>query len=456
MKFRLEKLRVFSKKLSLPADNEKPSFLKLRYEQLKTQIRKLRKNRPAQALGGVALLVLAVSLWNADSTSTDVISAVVKQGKFVVSLKAKGELRAPKSYTITVPRSNASGLQILSMVPEGSMVKAGEVLAQLDTTQVVQLMEERQNSLKKSIADLESRKAGFASTMMQLENALQREQYSYEQARLSYEQMQYEAGIKRRQQALRLQQAEVALKEANEKIAAQKKIQQTNRSQAELQTQSAQLQLEQAQRLFEVLTIRAPGDGLVIYKETRGAGGYAKIKIGDMVWYGQDIMDIADLSVIQVKTRINELDARQIMLGQQVIIKLESLPEVTFYGTVAQIATLATRRWNSDLKDFYMMIQINDNDPRLKPGMTASLEIITDRIERAVYVPLEAVFEKAGKTVVYLAGSMEPVEVKLGTQNENSAIVTAGVRPGDQVCLRDPTIPLEVIGTGGVAKAAKK
>ncbi|MGH7455478.1 MAG: efflux RND transporter periplasmic adaptor subunit, partial [bacterium] len=320
----------------------------------------------------------------------------------------------------------------------------------------LQLIEERQNSLKKAIAELENRKASFASAMMQLENALQSEQYFYEQAKLSYEQMEFEAGVKRRQQALRLRQAELSLKQANERIAAQKKIQQTNRTQAELQTQSAQLQLEQAQRMFESLTIKAPGDGLVIYKETKGSGGYAKIKISDMVWYGQDLMDISDLAVMQIKTRINELDASQLVLGQQAIITLESLPEATFYGAVSQIATLATRRRNSDMKDFDVMILINDNDPRLKPGMTAGVEIITDRLEAAVYVPLEAVFEKEDRTVVYLEGSTEPVEVKLGPQNGNSAVVASGIRAGDRVCLRDPTAALEVIGVGAPPKTAKK
>ena len=456
MELRLKKFRVLGKSKGLTADNEKPDFLKLIYTHVKRRVGKLRNNRPAQALGGTALLVLVVSIWNADSTSADIASREVKQGKFVVSLYAKGELKAKKSYTITVPRSNVSGIPIIRMAPEGSLVRAGEVLVQLDTTQAFQLLEERRNALKKATADLESKKAVFASSMMQLENALQSEQYSYEQAKLSYEQMEFEAGVKRRQQALRLRQAELSLKQANERIAAQKKIQQTSRAQAELQTQSALLQLEQAQSILEALTMKAPGDGLVIYKETKGSGGSVKIKIGDMVWYGQDIMDVSDLSVMQVKTKINELDASQLAVGQQVIITMESLPEATFYGTVSQIATLATRRRNSDLKDFEAVIQVGNSDPRLKPGMSVNLEIITDRLEAALYVPLETIFEKEGKTVVYLAGSTKPVEVKLGAQNGNSIVVVSGVRAGDRICLRDPTVPLEVIGAGGSSKAAKK
>jgi multidrug efflux pump subunit AcrA (membrane-fusion protein) len=208
--------------------------------------------------------------------------------------------------------------------------------------------------------------------------------------------------------------------------------------------------------MFESLTIKSPGDGLVIYKEIRGSGGFAKVKTGDMVWYGQDLMDIADLSVMLVKSRINELDASQLVVGQQAIIKLESLPEATFYGTVSQIATLATRRRNSDMKDFDVMILIDGNDPRLKPGMTAGVEIITDRLDAAIYAPLEAVFEKENRTVVYREGSTESVTVKLGPQNGNSVVIASGVRAGDRICLRDPTVPLEVIGAGGSAKAAKK
>jgi RND family efflux transporter MFP subunit len=365
-------------------------------------------------------------------------------------------LKAKKSYTITVPRSNVSGIPIIRMVPEGNLVRTGDVLVQLDTTQAFQLLEERRNALRKATADLESKKAVFASSMMQLENARQSEQYSYEQAKLSYEQMEFEAGAKRRQQALRLRQAELSLQQAKARIAAQQKIQQTNREQTELQIQGAKLQLEQAQSILEALTMKSPGDGLVIYKETKGSGGVVKIKLGDMVWYGQDIMDVSDLAVMQVKTKINELDASQLAVGQQVILTMESLPGATFYGTVSQIATLATRRRNSDLKDFDVVILVSESDPRLKPGMSVNLEIITDRLENALYVPIEAVFEKEGRTVVYRAGSTEPVEVKLGPQNGNSVVIASGVRGGERICLRDPTLPLEVIGAGAPPKTGKK
>lgn len=455
MKTLWKRLQVIGKSASAAAYSVLQNTLAAQRPHAQKFIANFRAQRAWQALGATAALVLIVSISNVDSTSTEVASAEVKQGKFIVSLKMKGELRAKKSYTLTVPRSNASGIQIVTLLPEGSMVKAGEVVVQLDTTQAALLLEERQGAVKKAAADLESRKASFAATLLQLENAQQSEQYSYEQAKLSYEQMQYEAGVKRRQQGLRLQQAELARKQAEDKIAAQKRIQQAGFKEAELQLQSAQLQLEQAQNTLAALTMKAPGAGLVIYRETRSASGAAKIKIGDMVWYGQDLIEISDLSAMQIKTRVNEVDAGQVANGQQVIIKLEALPEANFYGEVSQVATLATRRRNSDLKDFDVMILLRDNDPRLKPGMTASIEIITDRMEQAIYVPAEAVFEKEGKTVVYFAGSNDPIEVTLGLQNGNSVVVASGLKPGAQICLRDPSVPLDVIGADA-PKGAKK
>jgi multidrug efflux pump subunit AcrA (membrane-fusion protein) len=92
------------------------------------------------------------------------------------------------------------------------------------------------------------------------------------------------------------------------------------------------------------------------------------------------------------------------------------------------------------------MILIDGSDPRLKPGMSASAEIVTDRLTDAIYVPLESVFEKDGKTVVYSAGSTKPIPVEVGQKNADFIVINSGLKPGQKISLRDPTLPLEEIG----------
>ncbi len=175
-----------------------------------------------------ALLLFIVFIWNIQSPSADIASAEVQQGEFIVSIKSKGELKALKSQSVTVPRSIRSSIQIIAMAPEGSLVKKGDFLVQFDPTQAKQKLEEKRNELQNALAELESQKASIASNMAQLESQLQTQRYSYEQAKLRYEQMKYEAEAKRREQEINLKKAELALKQAEEKIEAQKRIDEAN------------------------------------------------------------------------------------------------------------------------------------------------------------------------------------------------------------------------------------
>jgi len=85
-------------------------------------------------------------------------------------------------------------------------------------------------------------------------------------------------------------------------------------------------------------------------------------------------------------------------------------------------------------------VQVNESDPRLRPGMTAAVEIQVERRPKAVRVPLEAVFEKDGRHVCYVATrrGLVPREVVLGPSNRDFVVIEQGLRQGDRVALRDP------------------
>ena len=300
-----------------------------------------------------ALAIISVfALWNVSQTSVRVASVDVEQGEFIVDLKSKGELKAVNSQAVSVPRSIRSQVQIIRLAPEGEYVKKDDFLVQFDQTQAMQKLQEKENALQNAEAELESQKASAASTMAQLESAFKTQKYSHEQATLRFEQMKYEAEAKRREQEINLRKAELSLKQAEEKITAQKRIDSANLQKANLQIDRARLQLKEAQREMDALTLKAPIDGLVVYKEIWGGGGRAKVKVGDTPWRGQALVEIPDLSLMQVKTSINEVDVSRVAKGQQVRIKLDALPEPNFYGTVTSVATLASRKRNSNVKEF--------------------------------------------------------------------------------------------------------
>ncbi len=188
-------------------------------------------------------------------------------------------------------------------------------------------------------------------------------------------------------------------------------------------------------------SMKAPIPGLVVYEINWNTG--RKISVGNTPWPGMSLVSLPDLSQMQVVTNINEVDISKVKKGQHVKITLDAFPDKQFSGTVAEVGTIGQQKnQGSNLKTFEVILTINGTDPILKPGMTTGNEIVIETVPAAVFIPIESVFEKDGKTIVYLMNGRKPrgQEVTLGVKNSNYIIVRSGVAEGDMIALRDPTV----------------
>lgn len=408
---------------------------------------------------GTALAVLIILILLIIPSSFDVATAEVLQGEFIVDLVTRGEIDALNSTNISIPRMRRRmSLQIVDMAEEGTNVKKGDFLLQLDTSEAQQRVDEHADELENAKAQLESEKATIASNMAQLESQLESEKYSYEQAELSLKMMQFEAEAKKQEYELNKKKAEVALAQAKEKIESQKVIDKATLLKAELAVRQAELELKETEQALDQLTMRAPIDGLVVYKEIWSGSGLKKVQIGDSPWPGMPIVGIPDLSVMQSKTTVNEVDISRVERGQNAIITVDALEGATYYGSITRLATLARREEATNVKVFDVEVTIDSTDGRLRPGMTCDIRLITGRLENALHVPLQSVFQKEGKTVVYVAGTGMPRmrEVTIGEKSSDRIVIEEGLEPGENVCLRDPTRPLEDLGGEGESTTTAK
>ena len=196
----------------------------------------------------------------------------------------------------------------------------------------------------------------------------------------------------------------------------------------------------QSQNL-ERCEIKATVSGLVIYKQVFFGSEKRKVQVGDQVWPNQPLIMLPDLSQMTVETQVRETDIYKVEKNQQVLISVDAYPELVLEGEVSFIGTLAqadeARRGG---KYFTVTILVNKADPRLRPGMSARVELLVERLARALYVPLEAVFERGGKHYTYVmrGRSTEVQEVLVGSSNENHIVVEQGLEAGERVLLRDP------------------
>jgi len=198
--------------------------------------------------------------------------------------------------------------------------------------------------------------------------------------------------------------------------------------------------------------VRADVDGIVVYKDVFFGSEQRKPQVGDQVWANQPLLILPDISKMVVETKVRETDIHKVEKTQRVDVRVEAYPDLKLTGEVTLVGTLAQEeKERRGAKFFGVTIQVRESEPRLRPGMTARVEIRVQERATAVFVPLEAVFERDGRTYAYVARGRraEAREVVLGPSNPDFVVVEKGLSPGERVCLRDPGAPPSDFGSLG-------
>lgn len=193
-----------------------------------------------------------------------------------------------------------------------------------------------------------------------------------------------------------------------------------------------QLSFELAKKDFDDMTLFAPFDGLItevnIEKgDTIGNGSNAKVA-GHII---DDSRFIIDLS-------IDEVDISQIKTGQNVQISLEAYPNERFKGKVTKIGLVAVT--DSGVKTIPVEVSMAKSEIEIKPGLSATAEIVVAEAQDVLVVPLTAVIQRKNRTMVMKkdeTGKITQTEVTTGISNDIMIEVTEGLSEGDQIVVNN-------------------
>jgi Cu(I)/Ag(I) efflux system membrane fusion protein len=161
---------------------------------------------------------------------------------------------------------------------------------------------------------------------------------------------------------------------------------------------------------------------------------------GDVVWGGTSLLSLPELEAMQVTSQVGEMDVHLVQVGQAAEIRLEAFPGPVFHGIVTDIAPMANELEDApSVSVFEMVIDVEEQDKRLAPGMSASVKIIVESQADVLLLPLVAVFQRGERHVVYRRDptGFETVEVEIGNDNGLEVLVLSGLQEGDEVSLTD-------------------
>jgi HlyD family secretion protein len=244
-------------------------------------------------------------------------------------------------------------------VEEGDRVDRNQVLVELDRTLYEARVEGARAALNTQRASAEASEA----TMKQAEDAL-------EIARAMAER---EVGA-----AQDLRDAENSFTAARARYQA-----------ALAQVGSAEASLEQALEDLSRTTIRAPMAGTV----TALAVEEGEMVLGTQMTMGTQLMAVSDLSRMEVQVDVDETDVVSVMTGQLAEVEVDALPDTLFMGRVTEIANAGTTigaGTQMEVTNFAVTVELLETDPRLRRGMSAAVDVITETRENTIFIPMQA------------------------------------------------------------------
>jgi multidrug efflux pump subunit AcrA (membrane-fusion protein) len=396
----------------------------------------------------IALVVLAAVLVIINRQGSDRSSQIeveVAKGEFESLVYSTGQLQASQSVSINVPAELSSRqvriyeIKVTSIVDEGTVVDSGEFVASLDHSAIAELLVKAREDLQKAADALDDAKLDTSMNLSNLRDELLNARVTVETKKLVAEQSIYESPAVKRQATLDLERANRDLEQQIRNYDLKKKQDEYKVMRAREDMRRESEKVEDINKLFGALEIKAPQAGMVIYSLDRFG---KKIKAGSTVsrWSPQ-ITELPDLSSMISKTYINEIDISKVKRGQSVEVGIDAFPEKRFQGVVTSVANIGQTLPSGDSKVFEVIVKINGSDPDLRPAMTTMNVIKTATLKDVLYVPQDAIFSNDSANFVYRIGKNERTRqiIEKGDENENYVVILQGLEQGDRVLLTVPS-----------------
>ncbi|MEN7972813.1 MAG: efflux RND transporter periplasmic adaptor subunit [Verrucomicrobiota bacterium] len=463
------------------------------------------------AIGIIAVVVVALALKpgkgsnRVDPDNTNFCR--VQRGDLVVSILQAGELKAKVSRDIHNDAHHDA--EIVEIVEDGATVTNGQLLFELESSQLrenylnqksgvanaeadlMHAQKEMEIAKLKHATDLESAvlkvelsmldlqkytEAEYPQLVLKAESGITLAKSELEQARseLSGTKELYDKGYSNRQElesdqlAVDRKEIEVRnktkdleilqdytyikqLKEKKNAVANNESslerlkksyASEVLRKEAALESKKTRLeiaknQLATREEKYSNTKVYADFDGQVFYPQERHR---PKIEKGAALHYRQRILSFPDLSAWDLKVGIPEAMIDKVSLGQEAVATLDALPGLVLRGRVEKISAVPdSQNWfNSGVKTYTIMIDVvSETDAQLKPGMSATVEIVTDQLRDVFHVPIQAVVSHKDKHYVYTVkrGRKQLREVEIGKYNTQFIEIVHGLEEDEKLLL---------------------
>ncbi|MBW3565744.1 MAG: efflux RND transporter periplasmic adaptor subunit [Acidobacteria bacterium] len=376
-----------------------------------------KKPKVIAVIGGLALLAVIViaSLMGDREHGEKVYATTAETGEIESVVSATGAIDPKVKLNIS---AHVIGKIEKLYFNEGDWVEKGQKLVELERVAIEAVRDRTSAQLRNAQIEVRRAQVNLDQRKLELDRARQLHkegvltEEAYERARLDYE------------------NAAAAVASANEGV------------------RQAQAALDSAQDDLNRTTLVAPISGRVVSLNAREG---EVVVTGTMNNPGSVIATIADLSDILVEALVSETEVVEVSLGQRARVEVDAIRDHTYEGQVAEIGSSAeaSAAAGAGLRFFNVKVLLNEQDDRLRPGMTANVEIVTNSVSGSIRIPVQSVVERgpAGEPIasgsptderismvpVVVDGVIELKEVETGISDATHVQIVSGIDQGDLV-----------------------
>jgi multidrug efflux pump subunit AcrA (membrane-fusion protein) len=407
--------------------------------------------RRKRILMGVAVLACAGAgyaayNYNQKSAVVEVPVAKVRKGNFTIVVRTRGEIRSVNSTIITAPQ--VPDPRIVKLAESGKPIRKGEVVVEFDAAQQEQSLLERNTSVRTIDSQIVQTKASHRIvTEMDGMNRMTAG-YNLERSKLEASKAEVVSEIEGAKSRIDVTISEGELGQVDQTIKTHKATQNADLERLDQNKDKAVRDVNRAKGYLQNMVLRAPSDGIVnLLPNSRSQGSWGSspppFKEGDRAWTGAAIAEIPDLSLMRVDLKLDEVDRGKLVLGQVVKVRVDAIPDREFNAKLDWISPIAAVQWRGmgmTEKTFPARATLEGTDPRLRPGMSASAEVVIESVADQLMIPIRASFTSQGKPSVFIQRGqnfvVRPIEV--GKRNDSDIVVLGGLKEGEVVTLENP------------------
>ncbi|MBL8215867.1 MAG: HlyD family efflux transporter periplasmic adaptor subunit [Bryobacterales bacterium] len=382
-----------------------------------------------------------------DSAQRSVAAAIrtgkVTTGMFVRTIRVAGTTAARQYANITAPRlrgfESRNQMELLRIVKNGTWVKPGQELAQVDPGAMVDHVDDIKSTITQSESDVKKRIAEQMVELESLEQTLRVAKSSVDKAKLELQAAEVRTDIERELLKLSFDESEARYKQSQLDMPQKKIVQGAEIKILGFTKERHVRHRNRHENDIRAYTVNSPMEGLVVLSSQWRGGEMTQVQQGDQLNPGQPLMKVVNPKSMQVEANINQAESTDMRIGQEATIGIDAFTGLQLKGKIYSIGALAVGGWRQNyyIRTVPVKLDILTVDNRVIPDLSAFADVAVESKADATMVPLGAVRDEDGKKVVYVkkGEGFEKRPVTLGSANNTHAVVMAGLTAGEEVRL---------------------